>query len=265
MVLTSWYIRYSNAQLSRPLGCSFTLSMALQTAHPIFCNNIGNATSFDCCEAAEQDSRACRYFLSHEIHDLSSACNHTDCFGRCSDPSFIFASKGQEIGEVTGVIPIRHFHVCSNFPYMAASFNQSVLEPAISSAVQYYVPRDASNDAFKNIAFAVTDCLTTTCRNARKPEHCLRSCSGANLVVNITTPNLSGLNEWMNSLYSGNESSLPFADADADVVGIGVSVCSRSPNCGLTRWSRFSLHISCNVGSLPSCGLFSLGSRFAKL
>jgi hypothetical protein len=234
--------------------------MALQTANPIFCNNIGNATSFDCCNAAEQDSWACRYFFSHEIQDLRSVCNHTDCLGRCSDPSFIFASKVEDTGKGTGLVPIRRFRICSNLPYLAASLNRSVLEPAISSQVQDYAPRDASSEEFKDITFTVTDCLTATCRSLKKPARCCLSFSGVNLLVNSTTPSLSGLNECMNSLCLGNEGSLPFSD----VVEIGVSVCSCSPNC-LTCWNRFSLHISCSAGSLSSCGSFSLGSRFAKL
>jgi hypothetical protein len=213
-------------------GCSFIFSMALPTANPIFCDNIGNA-EFECCEAANQDSRTCRRFFSPELPILHPVCNNVDCLERCSDPKFIFGSLLELTGNGTVDVPIRHFRTCSNFPYLAASLNQSALDPAISSQVQNYVPRDASNEALKSITFAVTDCLTATCRNAREPEHCRHPCSGVNLLVNSTTPSLSGLNECMNLLCSGNETSLPFADAD--VVGIGVRACSCLPSSALTR------------------------------
>jgi hypothetical protein len=222
----------------RTLSCcpardsSFILSMALPNANPIFCDNIGNA-EFECCEAANQDSRTCRRFVSHEIPILRSVCKNVDCLVCCSDPKSIFGSSLEETGNGSGVLTIRHFRICSNFPYLAASLNQSALDPAISSQVQNYVPRDASNDALKSITFAVTDCLTATCRNAREPEHCRHPCSGVNLLVNSTTPSLSGLNECMNLLCSGNETSLPFADAD--IVGIGVRVFSCLLSPALTR------------------------------
>ena len=88
-----------------------------------------------------------------------------------------------------------------------------------------------SVDDLMNITSGVTECLTATCHNARNDANCSTPCAAVNLLLNYTTPNVTGINECLGELCNGRYNSLPFADAD--VVGIGVSTNSCHIGCSL--------------------------------
>jgi hypothetical protein len=195
--------------------------MASQDAQPIFCDKIGTASP-ECCYTSEQNSPICRGIFSRDPSVFNDVCDDGLCLQHCAKPSFIFGSiLDREAWDGTGVRPIMRYRTCANMPNMAGYLGQNLLEPTILSQVEDHLPKTASSDALKNVSLAVTDCLTATCRNARDVERCGYACSGVNLLINSTTPNITGLNECLNTLCTGNQSSLPYADAD--IVGIGVS------------------------------------------
>ena len=72
-----------------------------------------------------------------------------------------------------------------------------------------------------NVTSAVTDCLSSTCRNSRGKDDCYDSyCSPAMLLANSTTPNITAINRCLHKLCHSGDDALPYADAD--VIGIGV-------------------------------------------
>jgi hypothetical protein len=194
--------------------------MTLQSSDALYCNNIGNK-AFGCCYASEQISQICRdIFLSNESWTRHVCTPH--CLANCSDPAFIYGSKLQDNPDYgSGILPIQRYLGCVNVPNPAGYLRQELLEPSIRSQVEGHIPQNASSDSLKNVTYAVSDCLTATCRKSRKPDRCAYTCSGINLLINATTPNVVGLNDCMTMLCTGGPDSLPYADAD--VVGIGVS------------------------------------------
>ncbi|KAF2823696.1 hypothetical protein CC86DRAFT_408724 [Ophiobolus disseminans] len=195
--------------------------MASQPIDALFCPDIGNVSTsnFHCCSASKQNSSLCREIFNNP-NVFTNGCGH-DCLANCSRVDYIYGSILQDTGlEGNGVAPIRRYLTCANVPNIAGYLDQNTLEPSIVSTVEKYIPRDAPLDARKNVTLAVTDCLTATCRNARQPAFCNYQCAGINLLTNGTTPNMAGLNECLRELCTGQQRSLPFADAD--VVGIGV-------------------------------------------
>lgn len=198
-------------------------SMATQKVDPIFCKNIGTSSTTDlsCCYPDNQNTQTCRDIFNGP-EAIFRGCN-SNCLTSCSDTNYIYSSVLQNTTfDGDGSAPIHRYRICANVPNIAGYLSQNVLEPNISSRVERYISRDAPDDALKNITFALTDCLTATCRNARQPDYCNYKCSAVNLITNSTTPNITGIDLCLNTLCNGLENSLPFADAD--VVGIGASV-----------------------------------------
>jgi hypothetical protein len=205
--------------------------MATKSVDPIFCNNIGSSSTDDlrCCYPDNQNTQIC-----HDIFNNSKVFSYgcgSDCLTSCSDTRFIYSSLLQNATfEGNGSAPVRRYRTCANVPNIAGYLSQNVLEPNISSQIERYISRDVPDDSLKNITSALTDCLTATCRNARQPDYCKYKCSAVNLITNNTTPNITGINLCLNALCTGQENSLPFADAD--VIGIGASVPNhRTWNC----------------------------------
>ncbi|KAF1845103.1 uncharacterized protein K460DRAFT_103095 [Cucurbitaria berberidis CBS 394.84] len=198
--------------------------MVQKRGAPLFCENLGSTKDdLRCCYPDSQDASTCRYnFNNPDVHTFSGGCDETgDCLGDCQDVSVIYSSLTQDDAlKGTGIAPIRRYLTCANVPNMAGYLDQDVLTPDIRSQVERYIPRNATERSLKDITFAVTECLTATCRNARHGNACEVQCSGVNLLVNSTTPSLHGINQCLNTLCTGEYDSLPFADAD--VVGIGV-------------------------------------------
>lgn len=190
--------------------------------NPIFCDNIGDETSdLRCCFPGDQSVPACRDNLKAGADTFESAFQHHHPVEYCQKPAFIYFSKSQNDGlRGNGGLPKVRFSTCVNVPNMARYLDQNALEPNISSQVGAYVSNNASIEDLKHVTAAVTDCLTATCRNARDKSKCKYTCSGVNLLINSTTPNITGIDECLGTLCQGGYKSLPYADPD--VVGIGV-------------------------------------------
>lgn len=194
---------------------------------PLFCDNIGNTTDqLDCCFPNEPTSQACRNNFNPNAKTFYGGCYNGDCLKTCSNVTDIYQSLAQDDPyEGNGSGPIRRYLTCANVPAMAGYLSQDVLEQNISSSIGAHVSREASGDQLKGVTSAVTDCLTSTCRNARNKSRCRDPCSAVNLLINNTTPSVQGVNSCLYSLCDGGYNSLPYADAD--IVGIGVCMCMR--------------------------------------
>lgn len=183
-----------------------------------------------CCYPGDQDQPACRDNIKLGADKFSDA-NFLDVtvLERCQQPWKIFSSRLKD-GDfnASDVLPRLRFSVCANAPNMARYLSQGRLEPDILEEVEQYISRNASEDSLKSITSAVTDCLTATCRNARNNTRCQRECAGTKLLSNSSTPNLTGVDQCLDLLCTGEGfvyDSLPYADSD--VIGIGVSIMPR--------------------------------------
>ncbi|KAJ4295620.1 hypothetical protein N0V90_007633 [Kalmusia sp. IMI 367209] len=144
-----------------------------------------------------------------------------DCLKDCSNVTNIYQSIAQvDPYDGNGQGPIRRYLTCANVPNMAGYLSQKVIGDNITSIIANNISTEATDDQLKKVTFAVTECLTSTCRNARHKAECRDKCSPVNLLINNTTPDVQGLNNCLNSLCTGGYDALPYADAD--VVGIGV-------------------------------------------
>lgn len=192
--------------------------------HALFCDGIGNSSSLSCCYSDDLASKSCQHnFFTPSVHTFTGGCPGGDCIKTCSDPSNIYSSIAQiDPYDGNGQGPIRRFSTCVNVPSMAGYLAQHVLSENITDVIGNSISSNATPAQLKRVASAVTDCLASTCRNARNEEGCRTQCSAVNLLINNTTPDVQGVNDCLQTLCTGGYDYLPYADAD--VVGIGVSV-----------------------------------------
>lgn len=192
--------------------------------YPIYCESIGNTTgSLNCCYPDDQTSPVCQSNFAADAKTFSDGCLYGNCLADCQKTVNIYQSIIQdEPTRGNGRGPIRRFQTCANVPAMAGYLSQHALEQNITASIGRHIPNTGTEDDKKKVTHAVTECLTQTCRNARSRTACGEPCSAVNLLVNSTTPNLQGINNCLMSLCTTGYDALPYADAD--VVGVGVSV-----------------------------------------
>ncbi|KAF2799252.1 hypothetical protein K505DRAFT_266015 [Melanomma pulvis-pyrius CBS 109.77] len=197
--------------------------MAQSQITPIFCNSIGNTTAaaLQCCHPNNQTSSICQVDFDPNGPTFLGGCSSGDCIAECQDIGLLYSSVAQiDPYFGNGKAPIRRYQTCANVPAMAGYLSHNALEPSISSSVLPFVSPHTTDDDLRKVTRAITECLTSTCENARNRSICSSQCSAVNLLINSTTPNVEGLNDCLGSLCNGHYGSLPFADAD--VIGIGV-------------------------------------------
>lgn len=224
------------------------VSMAKSAQGGIFCYDIGNTTKgFDCCFPDNQGAQICSDTFLANTHTTFSCLKDGDCIAACRNVSSIYVSLNQiDPYQGDGQGPIHRYQTCANVPAMAGYLSQeNVLEPNISSAIAQHMPVHTSVDDLMNITSGVTECLTATCHNARNDANCSTPCAAVNLLLNYTTPNVTGINECLGELCNGRYNSLPFADAD--VVGIGVStnptILAFTPNSTGLCFLSHAMHV----------------------
>ncbi|KAK8054172.1 hypothetical protein PG996_013473 [Apiospora saccharicola] len=160
----------------------------------------------------------------------------SDCVASCTDPEWIYSSMIEDNGNGDGSGPPDRYTACVNMPAIARASLNHELPPNISIIVDQYVARNITNQQLQAVTAAVTDCLSSTCRNSRDgrdgPQSCYHEyCSPTTLLTNNTAPNVTAINSCINNLCDQeNYGQLPYADAD--IVGIGVFV-SYLMQCGL--------------------------------
>lgn len=199
--------------------------MADLSSIPIFCDNIGigNASALHCCYLESQNSSDCREFFNPSANTLVlSHPNSKHWIDICTNNSQLYSSKTQITLAGDGRSLYRRYNVCANLPAIASFSSQGLLNDQISSYVAPHIQRNPTDFELMNVTSNVASCLTQTCRKARNPRTCLQQCSPVRLLVNSTFSNITGLDTCLNTLCSGNDSSLPYADPD--VIGIGVSL-----------------------------------------
>lgn len=204
--------------------------MVSPLANALFCDNIGETSSdLRCCYVNNQTAPICRLSFNSSGPIFSSGCNNGNCISKCLNPKFLYGSESQDDASTgNGQAPIQRFRTCTNVPAMARFAAQGSLSEEIAVLVSQHVPFNASAASLRNVTSLVTECLTQTCKASRNQRACSGACSAVNMLESSTMPSIGGVNECLNQLCTGGYDSLPYADAD--VVGIGVSVIALSTN-----------------------------------
>jgi hypothetical protein len=203
--------------------------MATAASNQLACLGVGlNFNSLECCSLSNLTSSTCQDAFYSPRNILSLGCREgaQNCLQDCSDTELLYSSLVQENGTGTGSWAISRYQACVNLPSIARQSQFQQLPSNISDVVAQYIPSNISESRIQNISSAVTDCLSSTCRNSRGRNNCYNNyCSPVKLLSNSSSPNVTAVNECLNYLCSNPYQSLPYADPD--IVGIGVIILLR--------------------------------------
>jgi hypothetical protein len=239
--------------------------MSTASPLPIACVGVGSTlNNLSCCYANNQASTACQNIFSGTNSVLSRGCKNTsrDCVTDCANEGLLYTSLVQDDRTGNGRGPISRYQACVNLPSIARFSEFGQLSPDLFTHADRYIAPNNTDSQLQGITSAVTDCLSSTCRNSRRSDLCYDNyCSPVKLLANSSSPNITAVNQCLHTLCSGGYNSLPFADAD--IVGVGVQyticVCSerdanRDRSMRLTYSSVYSLPSFASVFSFPSYG-----------
>ena len=187
---------------------------------PIACSNIGSSGNVSCCYANDQSNLICDSLFPPEGSFLENGCLTGNCVNNC-DPRKLYNSALQQNGTGNGKMPFLKYMACANIPSIASYGNQGVLSQNITKSIQKFIFPNTTEDSLQYVTSAVTDCISSTCRNSRNSTFCYTDyCSPVKLLRNDTSPNLEAINTCLKTLCDNTVKALPWADAD--VIGIGV-------------------------------------------
>ncbi|KXX74222.1 hypothetical protein MMYC01_208845 [Madurella mycetomatis] len=202
----------------------------------IACGPLGNFTSLSspvssdaCCRLSDQNSTTCRRMFAPRGGILDRAClvSPEECrlFNRCRTPATLYTSAEQNNQMGDGSLLVARYTACANIPGLATLSSQGLLAPYIYQAAQKHLQFGPDEPelqyALQQITLSVTDCLSSTCRSARRNSDCYdHVCSPVDLISNRTLPDVGGINDCLFNFCSAGTDALPWADAD--IVGIGV-------------------------------------------
>ena len=187
-------------------------------------------TRQNCCRVSDQNSTACRTLFAPSTGLLDRACltsaETCNLYQRCRSPESLYVSAEQNDEKGDGSLLLARYRACANLPNLARLSSAGVLVPFIQQAVQRHLRLPVESEivlSLQEITASVTDCLASTCRSAREANSCRDNvCTPVHLISNSTLPNLGGVNDCLWNICNAGTGALPWADAD--VVGIGVSV-----------------------------------------
>ena len=167
-------------------------TVANSTTGPLIaCHRLGNLGQTECCYASSNNSSICNYIASYVFNSTDQGgCPTGNCFKDCNNLTQIYSSLQQDLViSGNGAGPRRRFQACLNVPYVARAQSAGLLSPDFTQRAQDQIPRDNREKGLRDATAAVTDCLSSTCRNARGRKECYDNyCAPTKLLINNTTP-----------------------------------------------------------------------------
>lgn len=226
---------------------------------PIACVGIGSDhNNLSCCYPANQTSAACHNIFSGANSTLSRGCQDgsRNCIADCANEKLLYTSLVQDDRTGNGRGPITRYQACVNLPSIARFSEFGQLSQDLVSEADRYIAPNTTDNQLQRVTSAVTDCLSSTCRNSRQSNLCYEDyCSPVKLLANSSSPNITAVNQCLNTLCSGGYKSLPFANADIVGIGVRCTICD-CPKLKADSY-RFMHHTYSNAYSSLSCALVS--------
>ena len=209
---------------------------------PIACSDIGSGGKMSCCYTNDQSNPICEKLFPPEGSFLENGCLTGNCMNNC-DPRQLYNSTLQQLGIGNGKMPILKYGACANIPSIASYANQGMLSPNITKSIQKFIFPHTTEDSLQYVTSAVTDCISSTCRESRNSTFCYTDyCSPVKLLRNNTSPDLGMINTCLNTLCDNTVKASPWADTD--VIGIGVGGFDLACNYIITDQNSFQVFSS---------------------
>ncbi|KAL8721920.1 MAG: hypothetical protein Q9181_007605, partial [Wetmoreana brouardii] len=112
------------------------------------------------------------------------------------------------------------YGICLGYANVSRALDSGFVPPEEAGVLRPLFPSTAEDD-LQSVSNAASRCLLETCEKSANVSGCAKECSPAQLMLNSTTPRLSGPYQCLKTICDCS-AGLPFANQD--VVGVGVTV-----------------------------------------
>ncbi|KAI4159308.1 MAG: hypothetical protein L6R39_000398 [Caloplaca ligustica] len=180
------------------------------------------------CQNTRDKQLSCLSISQFATSNFDQLCPSGSCLDACQDLERLYAVippglqvQADKYGHPTSIpYMITLYGICLGYANISRALHgaQGLIPPKEAAVLNPLFPPSTEDD-LQGLSNGATRCLSETCEKSINGSRCAWNCSPAQLLLNSTTPRLSGPYQCLKTICQGGV-GLPFGDQD--VVGVGV-------------------------------------------
>lgn len=180
------------------------------------------------CQNTRDKELSCLSVSQFATSNFDQLCPSGSCLDACQDLERLYAviPPGMQVQADNYGLPTRIpdmitlYGICLGYANISRALHGAEgFVPAKEAEVLNPLFPPGTEDDLHRVCNGATRCLSETCETSINGSRCEWECSPAQLLLNSTTPRLSGPHQCLNVICKGGD-GLPFGNQD--VVGVGV-------------------------------------------
>ncbi len=185
------------------------------------------------CQNTRDDRLSCLSLPQFATSNFDQLCPSGNCLEACGHLERLYGviPLGIQVQADNFGLPTRIpdmitlYGICLGYANISRALDSGIVPQKEAGTLRPLFPSNAEGD-LQRVSDGASRCLSETCERAANRSECAWECSPAQLLLNSTTPRLSGPYQCLKTICKGS-TGLPFANQD--VVGVGVWCLLASP------------------------------------
>lgn len=184
------------------------------------------------CQNTRDDKLSCLSLSQFVTANFDQLCPSGSCLEACEDTERLYGviPPGMQVQADNFGLPTRIpdmitlYGICLGYANVTRALNGGFVPQKEAGVLRPLFPSNAEDDLHR-VSNGASQCLSETCEKSANRSGCAWDCSPAQLLLNSTTPRLSGPYQCLKTICKGS-AGLPFANQDVVGVGVGEPVVS---------------------------------------
>ena len=182
------------------------------------------------CQNTRDDKISCLSLSQFATINFDQLCPSRNCLEACGDLERLYGviPPGIQVQADSFGLPTRIsdmitlYGICLGYANVSRALEGGFVPQKEAGMLRPLFPSNAEDDLQK-VSNGASQCLMETCTKSANRSGCAWDCSPAQLLLNSTTPSLSGAYQCLKTICK-DSAGLPFANQDVVGVGVGCSV-----------------------------------------
>ena len=178
------------------------------------------------CQNTRDDKLSCLSLSQFATSNFDQLCPSGNCLEACEDLERLYGvvPPGMQVQADNFGLPTRIpdmvtlYGICLGYANISRALDGGFIPQKEAGVLRPLFPSNAEDD-LQRVSNGASHCLSETCEKSANRSGCAWDCSPARILLNSTTPRLSGPYQCLKTICEGS-AGLPFANQD--VVGVGV-------------------------------------------
>ncbi|KAL8859002.1 MAG: hypothetical protein Q9178_004483 [Gyalolechia marmorata] len=180
------------------------------------------------CQNTRDNQLSCLSVSQFATSNFDQLCPSGSCLDACQDLERLYAviPPGMQVQADNYGLPTRIpdmitlYGICLGYANITRALHvaQGFIPPKEAAVLNPLFPPSTDDDLHR-VCNGASHCLSETCEKSTNASRCAWECSPSQLLLNSTTPRLSGPYQCLNAICHGGV-GLPFGNQD--VVGVGI-------------------------------------------